>query len=154
MNTLHNEYIMNDSHDERKPQLEMTPPFKTKNKSRLDHSWNNSCTCHHSSEKCSQRNPEATRLLSPLNICQQRGTNGLRSSGGFSKLTQVQNIDQRHWVIWKQLTNPSLNWLLKDTGGSPDLKTKPCWLNMRVYFFFILPNQQSAQSFVPMSSLF
>lgn len=30
MNTLHNEYIMNDSHDERKPQLEMTPPLKLK----------------------------------------------------------------------------------------------------------------------------
>lgn len=92
MNTLHNEYIMNDSHDERKLQLEMTP-FKTK--IRVD--WTTAEIIH--ALAITALRSVAKEILRPhasfhlSEICQLECTNGLHSSGGFSKLTQVQNID-------------------------------------------------------------
>lgn len=52
----------------------------------------------------------------------------LASEHGMMSLDNVETINNK--------SEPSLNWLLKNTGGSPDLKTKSCWLNMLVYFLY------------------
>lgn len=77
--------------------------------------------------------PLDTGWRAPLHPCSWAagmflGCDYLASEHGMMSLDNVETINNK--------SEPSLNWLLKNTGGSPDLKTKSCWLNMLVYFFY------------------